>query len=534
MTRVRHQIYSIILWVRVKKATFNGLGIFLLPLLFKIHTDPRINLAAGEILLNKTNSRSFHFSLLNRTWIAGYYKFQISAHDLEDAQIHNPIAISIQIDDQVHTSGIRNNPIFQIFMSLAMWRYILQYGDRSIFFRLSPNFKSIITVRDRVISDSRNNQLKISFAGIVSILMFWLPDNWRPVLMYEKESEKFEESASILFKYIKNKGHGRVYFVISELGLQKYAVPKKYHDYILIKGTFKHYIYFCLCDVFIGTEAPAHALDLRAVNPFINYKLWRNRMRFVFLQHGVMYMVSLASEARKTFRRGKIYPIRTKIVVSSDLEALHFIKDGNYFEDDLYVTGLPKFDHPDHNPSADKIVVMPTWRPWEYNLVSGENYKTSGYYKMLQAIVKSIPESLQDKVIILPHPLFFDAIKKTDLSNYLIRGKSYDNILYDCDILITDYSSISYDAFNRGAKVIFWWADKDYCMDQYGGHLMLTSELAFGPQVYTEAQLQSTIHDLYKNIRGILYQEKFRKIVFDFHNKSTELLYSKILMDGFI
>jgi hypothetical protein len=46
-------------------------------------------------------------------------------------------------------------------------------------------------------------------------------------------------------------------------------------------------------------------------------------------------------------------PVNTKIVVSSKEEANHFINYGYYAPDDLYITGLPKYDR-----NIKKIVLI--------------------------------------------------------------------------------------------------------------------------------------------------------------------------------
>lgn len=533
--QTKARIYSVLLWVFAKYNFFFPVGIYLFPFNnggFKGSVN--LYFEINNFKIKPSVHKFFSLTIFNKSYIFGFYKIEIDTAMLSNAEIHNPLKQVLDVSNNLYYSGVRNNPLFQIVMSLMMWRYIVLQDSKSIFFRLSPNFKSIITVRNTVISDRRKNQLMLNLVGFLSVLLFWLPKKWRPVLMYEKEGEKFEESASILFRYIKERGHSRVFFVISKEGLERYDVPKSLESYLLIKGTFKHYLYFFVCKVFIGTETPAHAIDLRIVNPFAVFKLWLNKIEFVFLQHGVMYMVSLASEARKPVRRGNLYPIKTKIVVSSELEAEHFIKDGNYLPSDLYITGLPKFDNPVHSPNADSIVVMPTWRPWDYNLISSNTYQESGYYKMLRSIVDAIPEEFLNKLIILPHPLFEEALRSSDLQQYMMVGRPYEKILQNCNILITDYSSISFDAFNRGCNVIFWWADKDDCMEKYKGHLMLTKELAFGPVVYSKQELTKEVDRLYNALGPAQYNVNFRKIVKDFNGKSTEILYKKIVKDNLI
>ena len=105
---------------------------------------------------------------------------------------------------------------------------------------------------------------------------------------------------------------------------------------------------------------------------------------YVFLQHGVMYMVSLDSESRGMFKRKNLKG-KYRVVVSSQAEADHFTDLGNHEPSDLYICGLPKFDRNTLNEDADKIVIMPTWRPWEINLAR-DDFESTGYYKMIMKI----------------------------------------------------------------------------------------------------------------------------------------------------
>ena len=124
---------------------------------------------------------------------------------------------------------------------------------------------------------------------------------------------------------------------------------------------------------------------------------------YVFLQHGPTYMVSLNMDLRNGFRKKTDYKLH-KTVVSSKLEAEHFIELGGMSMDDLYITGMAKFDRSVRNEGADRIVIMPTWRRWETNQAR-DDIKQTNYYRMVRLMYESVPEDLRDKVIILPHPL---------------------------------------------------------------------------------------------------------------------------------
>ncbi|MPN27864.1 hypothetical protein SDC9_175298 [bioreactor metagenome] len=180
---------------------------------------------------------------------------------------------------------------------------------------------------------------------------------------------------------------------------------------------------------------------------------------------------------------------------------------------------------------------MPTWRPWEYNQ-SRLDFAETKYYKMVSRIFKSIPDKYKNNVTILPHPLIAEMITEfeDDMKKYMNFKDKYDDLLQQAKVLITDYSSISYDAFYRGSNVIFYWEEKDYCMEKYGEgtKLMLNEENCFGDICYTPDQLSEVIEKNYLQGQDKKYIDNYRKIVEFNDNKNTERLISYLKKDKLI
>ncbi|MGS1116697.1 CDP-glycerol glycerophosphotransferase family protein [Castellaniella sp. UC4442_H9] len=405
-------------------------------------------------------------------------------------------------------------------------------GHRSAYIRMGGNGNSFLTIRETVISDKGLYQAKIMLAWVLSSLLWFLPRRLRPVLLYEKKSSKYEEGASMLFERLVDCGYQEVRFILSGEAMASLDIDDKYRDQIILKGSLKHYLAFFLSKTFIATESPAHAIDLRIASPFALEKLARRQFDFVFLQHGVSYMVSLGAKERKNFRAGKIFPDNAKVVVSSQLEAEQFRLHAGFLEKNIYVTGLPKFDRRTRFQQHNKIMIMPTWRPWDYNLIALDVTRSS-YFQMCMEIVESVPDDLKVQVILLPHPLIRGALYGTQLSPYL-TDLSYEDGLRSSSLLITDYSSIAYDAFNRGCAVAFWWKEKDQCMERYGGELMLNRENVFGPVAFCSEQLRDVIAHQYGHGIDGMYLKRFREIVNDFGSNSTGMLVDRIVKDGLL
>ena len=99
---------------------------------------------------------------------------------------------------------------------------------------------------------------------------------------------------------------------------------------------------------------------------------------------------------------------------------------------------------------------------------------------------------------------------------------SYDELLRNTKLLITDYSSISYDAFYRGCNVIFAWMEKEMCLNNLGIELKLNDDNAFADIAYDYDKLAELIS---KNYNGTHSEENTRKYndIVEFHDgKNTE------------
>jgi len=456
------------------------------------------------------------------------YRLRIPLEDVRELPIQNPIRIVYVTPDgrwfrrRMRYSLLRSKPRHQ-----HRPLHHVRESDSTLYLRQAGANFLYLTLRARILSDRLSMSPKIPLARLASMV------RRRPViLLYEKEASRYEESGSVLFEAMVDRGHTDVRFILDETRIAE--VPEKYRRYVVRRFSFEHlYCFFC-CRTFIGTEAVAHAAELRTAHRSFLKKLFSNDYRYVFLQHGVMYMVALSSSQRAPFRAGgSILPPGTKIVVSSETEGRHFVELGGFKREDLYVSGLPKFDRAVRDEGADRILIMPTWRPWEHNTIRA-NPAQAPYYKMVVELFEAVPDHLKHVTSILPHPLLTEVLAGTELRPYLWSEGSYDDALRRCALMITDYSSIVYDAFYRGANAIFWWKEKEYCMQQYGGHLMLEEDTAFGPVCTDAEELRRLVSAAYLAPQDSEYVKRYRDIVTFHDGKNTERLLALIEADGLL
>ncbi len=455
------------------------------------------------------------------------YWFSIPLDDLLKADIQNKINLSYNRE----YLGRIIYSAFDLKKGRNRNSKIIRYNHYAIYLRQTIYNTMYLTIREANQYDSLLGKLKINVGFILS--KFFLKKDL--IILFEKESSRYEESASILYEHLIDQGYKNAYYIINQDNPKLSNIKPKYQKNLIYKDSLKHIIYFFKAYKFIGTESLEHAFQLRIANRKVLKKLNSAKLQYVFLQHGVTYMISLDADLRVRFKK-QPYKLH-KVVVSSMLEAKHFIEQANFSLSDLYICGMPKFDVAVKNDKADKIVIMPTWRRWEVNLAA-QDYQKTKYFQMIKRIVESIPKDLQDKVIVLPHPLMLKPIKKNpQFEKYLPKAEfSYDEILKDCKLLITDYSSISYDAFYRGSNVIFYWEEKEECLKKYGGNakLMLTSDKAFGDVCYNKEELAKAIRQNYEKGQSQKYMHRYQKIVSFHDNKNTHRLITMLKKDKII
>lgn len=402
--------------------------------------------------------------------------------------------------------------------------------NHTCFFYQSINNLLSFTSREAYYSDSKMEQYKIEAAHVLasSFLRNFLKDK---IVFFEKKCSRYEESASVLFEKCADEGFTSVRYIIDKHAKGYRSVPKKYRKYIVKRNSFMHYLLFFGSSVFLSSESVSHIMDTNSCSSLVRQRLYQKDFKYAFLQHGVMYMYSLTG--RFDFTRGDGMARHAKVVVSSEAEAEHFIKCGKYRKENLIVSGLPKFDRAKRDKEHRKIIIMPTWRGFEYNVMK-DHLEESTYYQFIYRIVEAVPEKLKKEVVVVPHPLVKEFFMKPNrLSKYLAEEASYDELLKGAELLITDYSSIAYDAFYRGAKVIFCWEEKEICLSKLGFSLMLNEENIFGDISYQFADLQELILENYYGHQREIYIERYKKIVAFHDGKNTQRCFDALKKCGF-
>lgn len=262
-----------------------------------------------------------------------------------------------------------------------------------------------------------------------------------------------------------------------------FAISKQSQDYQRLKAigqvvpyhSIRHRLLLCICDVNVSSQ----------LFHMENHK----EQPQIFLQHGVAIHDM----------HGYLNPSSHKnlyIITVSDREqeafysSLYTIPKTN-----VLLTGLPRYDYY-YNNMQNKIVVSFTWRS-NLSTVTVEEIKTSIYFQMYQQIfndellIKKI-ESYGYKLCFKLHPLMLNYLQAFDIpQNIEILTCSYQKLFAECNLLITDYSSIALDFAYLMKPVIYYQFDeKDFfngehtCQKGYFSY----KEDGFGEVIYNYSE----------------------------------------------
>ena len=319
----------------------------------------------------------------------------------------------------------------------------------------------------------------------------------------EKSSSHYENMLSLENEYMASSNRDKIKKL---LGLDKSS--KEYEEISKIGNvipykSLKHRLYSMYAELIISSHP-----DNNIIYPF-----WGNyphlagliKSKTVFLQHGVTKddVSSWLNSYDKNL---------DLLVTVSDYEKESFLSSNyGYDEDIVKVLGFPRFDYLEALEDKKEIIVMPTWRRQYHNFTDDE-FKESNFFNTFNELIndKDLLDYLDEndyKLVFKPHPnlnkfiKLFDKDKRVDFdlndlnSDYQgYSSRRYSDIFNHSSLIITDFSSVSFDFAYLKKPLIYYHYDNDYHFDSENGYFKY-DEMGFGPVV-------NDYDDLINNIKS--------------------------------
>ena len=366
------------------------------------------------------------------------------------------------------------------------------YHNWVLFVRKNVNQNYSLVVRQREpVEYSRKFRMLESMP--VSWLIYHLGKAYRRIrrrklnLYYEKDSMKAEEGTFEIFQRAMELGTSSNYFILDSRSedWERLSGIKN----VVAKYSLKYYWLLYSSDCFISTETSSHLNVHRARNKYLRKALLERPL--IFLQHGVTYLKCQGPSS--VFGRGKEGE-PAYMIVGSEKERAAAARMLHIKMEKCIITGLPIFstiayEHI-HEDSEDIVTIMLTWKLSEEHLLT--HFEDSKYYHFVREIYLMLQDLVPcERIRIVPHPKVKDMLLGTSLREMVWQG-SVAEVLGTTKLLITDYSSVCYNAFYQGAAVIFFQPDlAEY--EKEVGKLIPEPEEYIGYRTFNVEELQQTL-----------------------------------------
>lgn len=277
-----------------------------------------------------------------------------------------------------------------------------------------------------------------------------------------------------------------------------YAIDKKSPDYALIAdlghiiqhGSIRHVLYLLCCEKLINTQIANRSMFTSDYLRVVSYHPeWQNSRRY-FLQHGVTGFSRIGIAHVKNAAKLTLW------ATSSETERNFIATEFGYEMKDVEVTGLARWDQLIDTSGGRTILLMPTWRRW---IDSSSQMVKSELYKRIISLLSNpklhaLLDEYQLKLIFSPHynmqpylsnfPEFHPRIE-----NISQREVTIQSLICSCDMLLTDYSSVSFDVSYMKKPVVFYQFDADTFYSEHYQLGYITQDMLFGELATNEDQV---------------------------------------------
>jgi len=303
-----------------------------------------------------------------------------------------------------------------------------------------------------------------------------------------------QDNGIVFFNWLRNHTAVEAYYVIEDNNADFELIRN--NPYVVVFGSQQHFDVALKAKVLLGTHDLENILPYKPAAGFFGYE----ETYKVFLQHGVL--------GRKNVEyHKKYYDLPFDLfIVSSEAEKTDIVVDEmGYDKDEVVVTGLARFDQLIQTEPAKDILLMPTWRDW---INTDERFLESDYFAAYASLIRNekLLKLLDDYDVNLnfyPHFRAQDYFEnETEQLHERIKfipfgSETVQNLLLRHALLLTDYSSVSFDFTLLKKPVIYFHFDEERFFRR--GILRPIEETFIGGIATTEDEMVELISERIKN-----------------------------------
>ncbi len=338
-----------------------------------------------------------------------------------------------------------------------------------------------------------------------------------------------QDNSYHLFKYIRRKyPQINAYYVIDKNSPDYNHIAHLGH--VVQFGSIIHSLILLLSTKTINSYSEDPHMYTDAYRSIVQELPEIQRNERIFLQHGVIGV----SRVSHVLHKNKVD--YKKFVVSSEFEKEHIISEFGYGKDEVIVTGLPRWDALVDESKGNEILLMPTWRSWNR---SKEALEESEYWERYMKLLhnKNLHELLEKKDLTLtfyPHyqtQLYMPELKSPhERIKVMIQGEeTVQSLLKRHSVLITDYSTVSFDFSYLEKPVLFYQFDYNEFYTRHYNEGPITQNRLFGPVTDQENEVISILENMVNNRSKWKKKAKQNPYIIKPNKSHTELVFKSII-----
>lgn len=441
-------------------------------------------------------------------------KFKVTYQDDKDYSFILPIDFSFT----AHLSKFSNYHIMGSKM-IVVNSDTLYIKDYSYFKMIKYELKSLW----KIYQDKGPYYTSAIGFRLIYLILYKFLRNKR-IFIFMDRQEFADDNGEALFKYVIKENDGiKKVFTVNENSKDFYRLSKiapildkfsifNNKDELVPFYSIKHRILYLFAEKVISSHP-----DNDILNPFSgkNVKYYNGLInsKTCFLQHGVT-KDNISEWLRKYDKDLSL------ILTVSDLESKSFLDEGYHYDKEIIQTlGFPRFDYlennvfnesflenksqnkMDSNSNTKKILFAPSWRNYIW---SEKDLIESEYFKCLNGFIsnKELLNNLKNKgyeIIFKPHPKLLRFIEYFDTDGVIVDlDTSYRDLFNSSSLLITDYSSVTFDFAYLKKPLIYYQYAKDYNFDLDKSYFDYES-MGFGKVVKDENELINKLNEYLDN-----------------------------------
>ena len=298
--------------------------------------------------------------------------------------------------------------------------------------------------------------------------------NGRQLWLISDRYRNADDNGEALFEFLLKKENlpADIYFVLAEDSVDYERLSQT--GKVVIQDSKEHMLLHLTADCIISSQADEYVIDpvWRKDDLKFVYKDLYCRKRYVFLQHGV-----IKDDLSSWLNR---YNKNIDGFICSAYKEAQSIRDYDYYYDEqVWLTGLPRYDRLYHNEQK-YILVMPTWRKWlmqDFNAADSdsdavkvrEDITETEFFRFYNALLNNTElldacEKYSYTLCFMPHTNLRECMQRFDHDERVVFfdfDKKYRDAFAEADLLITDYSSTAMDFAYLRKPVIYAQFDKE-------------------------------------------------------------------------